>query len=161
MKEREKMNEMNMAFTAVFLELNDEYIAFIEELPAMNAHGRSVSEARKALYALAAEKLNLAAPGARPLSSGYWFPGDGGFKRGLKFHESTDDGLVESADWAALRGTLVEHVFGLVRDIRRGEFPMFNTNPQCTESCDFSTVCRVRQTRSLEKQWPSPNNAQP
>jgi predicted RNase H-like HicB family nuclease len=49
------MNEMNMAFTAVFLELNDEYIAFIEELPAMNAHGRSVSEARKALYELAAE----------------------------------------------------------------------------------------------------------
>jgi predicted RNase H-like HicB family nuclease len=55
MKEREKMNEMNMAFTAVFLELNGEYIAFIEELPAMNAHGRSVSEARKALYELAAE----------------------------------------------------------------------------------------------------------
>jgi predicted RNase H-like HicB family nuclease len=49
------MNEMNMAFTAVFLELNGEYIAFIEELPAMNAHGRSVSEARKALYELAAE----------------------------------------------------------------------------------------------------------
>jgi predicted RNase H-like HicB family nuclease len=54
-KERDKMDERNMAFTAVFLELNDEYIAFIEELPAMNAHGRTVSEARKARYELAAE----------------------------------------------------------------------------------------------------------
>jgi predicted RNase H-like HicB family nuclease len=54
-KEREKMNEKNLAFTAVFLELNGEYVAFIEELPAMNAHGRSIGEARKALYELAAE----------------------------------------------------------------------------------------------------------
>jgi predicted RNase H-like HicB family nuclease len=49
------MDEKNLAFTAVFLELNGEYIAFIEELPAMNAHGRSISEARKALYELATE----------------------------------------------------------------------------------------------------------
>ena len=49
------MNEKHLAFTAVFLELNGEYIAFIEELPAMNAHGCSISEARKALYELAAE----------------------------------------------------------------------------------------------------------
>jgi predicted RNase H-like HicB family nuclease len=58
------MNEKHLAFTAVFLELNGEYIAFIEELPAMNAHGRSISEARKALYELAAavfdeERRNL------------------------------------------------------------------------------------------------------
>ena len=47
------MNEMNMAFTAVFLELNAN-TSFIEELPAMNAHGR---ERRRGLllYELAAE----------------------------------------------------------------------------------------------------------
>lgn len=49
------MDEISKAFTAVFLELNGEYIAFIEELPAMNAHGRTLSEAHKPLYELTAE----------------------------------------------------------------------------------------------------------
>ena len=34
-----------MAFAAVFLERNGEHIAFIKELPAMNAHRHSVSDA--------------------------------------------------------------------------------------------------------------------
>lgn len=49
------MKQKSLAFTAVFLERNGEYLAFIEELPGMNSHGRTIGEARKALYELACD----------------------------------------------------------------------------------------------------------
>jgi len=42
-------------FTVVFVKLQGEYIAFIEELPAMSSRGRTISEARGALVRLANE----------------------------------------------------------------------------------------------------------
>lgn len=44
-----------LAFTAVYLKLNGEYVGFIEELPALNARGRTLHEAREALRNLAGE----------------------------------------------------------------------------------------------------------
>ena len=49
------MEQARLAFTAVYLKCEGEYIGFIEELPAMNARGRTLHEAREALQALAAE----------------------------------------------------------------------------------------------------------
>ena len=40
-----------------------------------------------------------------------------------------------------------------VRDIRAGNFPVASRDDKCTSYCDFSTVCRVAQVRSLGKQW--------
>jgi len=107
------------------------------------------------LYTLAAEELFAAKTQTLPWRSGYWVPGDGGFGERIKFHEIGDRGPAESPDWTAMRETVIHRVFELVRRIRRGEFPMFNSDEDCTSRCDFSTVCRVHQTRALGKLWPS------
>lgn len=106
------------------------------------------------LYSIAAQELLAAKSQAVPWRSGYWVPGDGGFGEAIRYHEIGDRGLVESAEWKALRETVVRRVFELVRSIRRGAFPMFNTDEDCTSRCDFRTVCRVGQTRALGKLWP-------
>jgi len=43
-----------MAFTAVYLRSNHGYVGFIEELPGVNSHGRTLDEARETLHKLAA-----------------------------------------------------------------------------------------------------------
>lgn len=43
-----------MAFTAVYLRNNHGYVGFIEELPGVNSHGRTLDEARETLHKLAA-----------------------------------------------------------------------------------------------------------
>lgn len=49
------MEPARLAFTAVYLRCNGEYVGFIEELPTMNSRGRTLHEAREALQNLAAE----------------------------------------------------------------------------------------------------------
>lgn len=49
------MESGRTALTAIYIKLGAEYIGFIEELPGMNARGRTLDEARFALQALAAE----------------------------------------------------------------------------------------------------------
>jgi len=49
------MEQGKLAFTAVYLQSNGEYIGFVEELPSMNSRGRTLHEAREALQNLAAE----------------------------------------------------------------------------------------------------------
>jgi hypothetical protein len=43
----------------------------------------------------------------------------------------------------------------LVHSIRDGEFPVFSRDDKCTSYCNFHTVCRIGQVRSLDKQWPT------
>jgi len=43
-----------LAFTAVYLKSNHGYVGFIEELPGVNSHGRTLHEARETLQKLAA-----------------------------------------------------------------------------------------------------------
>ncbi len=43
-----------MAFTAVYLRSKHGYVGFIEELPGVNSHGRTLDEARDTLHKLAA-----------------------------------------------------------------------------------------------------------
>jgi predicted RNase H-like HicB family nuclease len=42
-----------IAFTAVYVKSREGYFAFVEELPGINAYGRSLDEARRALRQLA------------------------------------------------------------------------------------------------------------
>jgi hypothetical protein len=42
-----------------------------------------------------------------------------------------------------------------VRGIRGGSFPVFSGDKKCTGLCAYSTVCRIGQIRSLNKQWPA------
>lgn len=48
------MEQAVAAFTAVFLRNADGYLGFVEELPAVSAHGRSLDEARANLRRMAA-----------------------------------------------------------------------------------------------------------
>ena len=46
------MEQGRLAFTAVYLKSNHGYIGFIEELPGVNSHGRTLDEARETLQKL-------------------------------------------------------------------------------------------------------------
>jgi predicted RNase H-like HicB family nuclease len=48
------MEKARLAFTAVYLKSSDGYLGFIEELPGVNSHGRTLPEARETLHKLAA-----------------------------------------------------------------------------------------------------------
>jgi predicted RNase H-like HicB family nuclease len=53
-REEVRMDQGRLAFTAVYLKSNHGYIGFIEELPGVNSHGRTLDEARETLQKLAA-----------------------------------------------------------------------------------------------------------
>ena len=46
--------EHGMAFTAVYLKSSHGFICFIQELPGVSSHGRTLDEARETLQKLAA-----------------------------------------------------------------------------------------------------------
>ena len=48
------MEQVRLAFTAVYLRSRHGYVGFIEELPGVNSHGRTLDEARDTLQKLAA-----------------------------------------------------------------------------------------------------------
>ena len=47
------MEQGRIALTAVYLKSNHGYVGFIEELPGVNSHGRTLEEARETLRKLA------------------------------------------------------------------------------------------------------------
>ncbi len=105
------------------------------------------------LYSLAATELLLADRDTIPWQAGYWYVREGGFRprQALRMYRN-DDGRIElDSKWEEIRDGLAETVVGLVRSIRRGQFPVCSTDPRCTGHCPFSTICRINQVRSLEK----------
>ena len=50
------MEQGQIAFTAVYLKANNGYVGFIEELPGVNSHGRTLDEARDTLRKLVDEQ---------------------------------------------------------------------------------------------------------
>src|ERR671915_108554 len=64
------MERPEIALTAVFMRDREGYVGFIEELPNVNCHARSLDEARSSLRRMVAvvfeeERRNSAAPGGR------------------------------------------------------------------------------------------------
>lgn len=107
------------------------------------------------LYAMAVAERLLS--GAEPIAAGYWFLKDGGFKEPVATSRRDDQGLRRSEDWQAVQQAVLAGVAAAVRGVREGAFPMDSRDEKCTGSCPYSTVCRVNQTRALEKQWPPPS----
>jgi ATP-dependent helicase/nuclease subunit B len=107
------------------------------------------------LYALAAMKLLLNERDPRPWRAGYWNVSKDGFKekQSLIMFELSQGGLDLTPDWEQTRLVLEKIIPVLVQCIRKGEFRVFNPDRHCTGYCPFSTVCRIRQIRSLEKTW--------
>lgn len=48
------MEQGRLAFTAIYLKSNHGYVGFLEELPGVNSHGRTLEEARETLQTLTA-----------------------------------------------------------------------------------------------------------
>ena len=105
------------------------------------------------LYVMAAQVLLFGESKGRPLWAGYWSM-DKGITTSAKYS------LNCSADeWESLQQNVVACIRQFVTDIRAGNFPVSSRDEHCTSYCNFSTVCRIAQVRSLGKQWlPDLNN---
>ncbi len=121
-------------------------------------HVRTGRQLQLALYALAIQRLGLVGPNAFPWQLGYWNLGKDGFAP-IKLGSSRERKWtpLDRASWHALVA-LVEHaVPTLVEGMRRGEFPVFNSDRNCTEQCPLRMTCRVGQIRALPeglaKRW--------
>jgi predicted RNase H-like HicB family nuclease len=64
------MEQGRLAFTAVYLRSRYGYVGFIEELPGVNSHGRTLNEARDTLQKLAAVVFDEERRGAEELIAG-------------------------------------------------------------------------------------------
>lgn len=114
------------------------------------------------LYTLATEELLRGEHEVVPWRLGYWVIRSGGFvspsegsrknKVELQPSEINDAGAVVETDVWSEYGEAVRHrITQMVHGVRSGEFPMFNPDEDCAGRCEFSTTCRVSQTRSLGK----------
>jgi ATP-dependent helicase/DNAse subunit B len=105
------------------------------------------------LYALAVERLIV--EGGRPLGLAYWLVADGGPKPALPGRAVTA-WLKATDHWQRFRDQLERWVATLARHIRGGEFPLRPRAPDCTDTCRFGQVCRIAESRSVEKNWNLP-----
>jgi predicted RNase H-like HicB family nuclease len=64
------MEQGRLAFTAVYFQANSGYVGFIEELPGVNSHGRTLAEARDTLQQLAAVVFDEERRGTEELIAG-------------------------------------------------------------------------------------------
>ena len=64
------MQNVVMAFTAVFLKSKYGYVGFIEELPHVNSHGSTIEEARRKLQELIGLVFDAARQSSRELLVG-------------------------------------------------------------------------------------------
>ena len=64
------MEQGKLAFTAVYLKATHGYIGFIEELPGVNSHGRTIEEARATLQKIAAVVFDEERRGAEEMIAG-------------------------------------------------------------------------------------------
>jgi ATP-dependent helicase/nuclease subunit B len=120
--------------------------------------GKDLSEFRRlqlTLYALAVEQVLLADQQARPLGLAYWMVTENGPKVALPgkgpltwFHETQR--------WQAVREQLQGWVTKLAAHIRQGVFALKPRSEHCTQTCDFSQVCRINQARHVAKEWELP-----
>jgi hypothetical protein len=107
-----------------------------------------------ALYIMAAQAAVFVDQQAVPVWSGYWSMRNGlSMQPRSSLHCSTGgDGPTDQ--WKNLQPLVAERIGQIVRAIRRGEFPVASRDDQCTSRCDYNTVCRIAQVRSLAKTWP-------
>jgi len=64
------MEPGRLAFTAVYLRSKHGFVGFIEELPGVNSHGRTLHEARETLKKVAAVVFDEERRGSRELTAG-------------------------------------------------------------------------------------------
>jgi ATP-dependent helicase/DNAse subunit B len=107
------------------------------------------------LYALAVEQVLLADRGARPLGLAYWLVSENGAKVVLPARGAVS-WFQETGRWREVREQLQRWVVTLAANIRGGVFALRPRSEQCTQTCEFAQVCRITQTRWVEKAWHLP-----
>ncbi|MEX2091894.1 MAG: PD-(D/E)XK nuclease family protein, partial [Pirellulales bacterium] len=106
-----------------------------------------------ALYVMAAQALLFGDDSATPLYAGYWSMTNGVTVDARYSLVCSQDQQAPSDQWESLRGEVIEQIGRFVTDVRGGNFPVCSRDDDCTSRCEFSTVCRIGQVRSLGKQW--------
>lgn len=118
-------------------------------------HIQSGERLQPAVYVLAAQQLLFNKNEAIPVFAGYWSMVEGvKLKGSLRFGDLNPGGPTINVEWSeTLQPQVVEIVKRFVTDIRQGNFPVASRDEHCTSRCDFATVCRIAQVRSLGKQF--------
>ncbi len=102
------------------------------------------------LYALAVQRLGLVAADAVPFQLGYWCLKETGFAA-EKLERRKKSTAIDQAAWDVLVQMLEELLPRLASGMRAGEFPVDNPDEHCMSRCDYRTLCRVNQTRSVQQ----------
>ena len=108
------------------------------------------------IYAAAAQAI-LYDGAAQPLAAGYRSMGSGFDSKGVLASHYDD----AEKNWQRINTIVEKRVGELIAGIRHGDFPVFSQSDKCTSYCDFNTVCRITQIRSLSKTWPCDPDAAP
>ena len=110
-----------------------------------------------ALYVMAAQALVFGEDNAQPLWTGYW-----SMKGGVTTDKRYSLHCTVEADsgrpsWQDLKQNVIARIAEIVHAARRGDFPIDSRDPNCTSYCDFKTICRIAQARSIGKVLNSPD----
>jgi len=95
-----------------------------------------------ALYVMAAQAL-VFGDDAKPLWAGYW-----SMQNGVTTQKQYS---LHCAEFNP--ANVLSRVRSFVHAIRGGQFPVISRDAECTSRCEFNTVCRVAQVRSIGKVW--------
>ena len=103
-----------------------------------------------ALYALAVQRLGIVGDGAWPHQLMYWYIKETGHKEMLTASQMEAEQFIVSDDWQQLQEILEEQIPELAAGIRKGDFPVYSSDDQCTTFCPYKMTCRVTEIRSLQ-----------
>jgi RecB family exonuclease len=102
------------------------------------------------IYVEAAQMLVFGGD-ATPLAAGYWSMASGFDTRGALAAKKDAD---HEEHWSNVKATVRLAIQRFVAAIRGGNFPVYSRDAECTSLCEFNTICRIAQIRSLGKTWP-------
>jgi ATP-dependent helicase/DNAse subunit B len=117
---------------------------------------KSFERLQLTLYALAVERVLLAEQRGRPLGLAYWLVTDNGAKLVLPGHPRHHAWFADPERWPVVRQLLETTVASLVKNIRAGAFPLQPRSEDCTATCSFAQICRITQSRNLDRKWSLP-----
>ena len=105
------------------------------------------------LYAIAAQRLGLAAEGAEILDVAYWAIRGKGFQSAKAM--TSDDAKAEKVreEWIAFSSALEDYLLELVARLRVGDLPLRPREADCTRTCDYRFSCRIHHARANPKEW--------
>lgn len=105
------------------------------------------------LYALAVQEVFFPEKQVRPLGFAYWLVTDEGIKWMLPDSKKPTLWFSKPEEWQTYVERLRSWVIQLVTMIRNAEFPLAPRSEDCTSTCAFGQVCRITQSRHVEKDW--------